>query len=150
LGVLSNFSAGGGGQRAERIREFLREHPDIPQVEPRGAGGVREALSYLAKRGVDVLAVSGGDGTLQRTLTELLSANGDIFPQMPIVAPLRAGRTNMSALDIGSDRHPVHALDRLLRDPRQLDSIPSGHSPGAASISGPTSRRSTACSAASE
>lgn len=118
LGVLSNFSAGGGGQRAERIREFLREHPDIPQVEPGGAGGVRPALSYLAERGVDVLAVNGGDGTLQRTLTELLSANGEIFPKMPLVAPLRAGRTNMSALDIGSDRHPVRALDRLLRGTR--------------------------------
>jgi diacylglycerol kinase (ATP) len=117
LGVLSNFSAGGGGQRAERIREFLRQHPDIPSVEPGGVGGVREALAYLAERGVDVLAVSGGDGTLQRTLTELLS-NREIFPKMPLVAPLRAGRTNMSALDIGSDRHPVHALDRLLRGTR--------------------------------
>jgi len=117
LGVISNFSAGGGGQRAERIREFLRQHPDIPHVEPGGAGGVREALGQLADRGVDVLAVSGGDGTLQRTLTELLS-NGEIFPKMPLVAPLRAGRTNMSALDIGSDRHPVHALDRLVRGTR--------------------------------
>lgn len=117
LGVLSNFSAGGGGQRSERIREFLREHPDVPQVEPGGAGGVREALSFLAERGVDLLAVSGGDGTLQRTLTELLS-DGKVFPKMPLVAPLRAGRTNMSALDIGSDRHPVHALDRLLRGAR--------------------------------
>lgn len=117
LGVISNFSAGGGGHRAERIREFLREHPDVPSVEPGGAGGVRDALRYLAERGVDVLAVSGGDGTLQRTLTELLS-NGEIFPTMPHVAPLRAGRTNMSALDIGSDRHPVHALERLLRSTR--------------------------------
>jgi diacylglycerol kinase (ATP) len=117
LGVLSNFSAGGGGQRAERIREFLRQHPDIPNVEPGGAGGVRDALGYLAERGVDVLAVSGGDGTLQRTLTELLS-NGEMFPKMPLVAPLRAGRTNMSALDIGSGRHPVHALDRLRRASR--------------------------------
>jgi len=117
LGVISNFSAGGGGQRAARIREFLHQHPDIPQVEPGGAGGVREALTHLADRGVDLLAVSGGDGTLQRTLTELLT-NGEIFPKMPLVAPLRAGRTNMSALDIGSDRHPVHALERLLRASR--------------------------------
>lgn len=114
---MSNFSAGGGGQRAERIREFLREHPDIPQVEPGGAGGVREALMYLGERGVDVLAVSGGDGTLQRTLTELLT-DSKLFAQLPLVAPLRAGRTNMSALDIGSDRHPVHSLERLLRGTR--------------------------------
>lgn len=112
LGVLSNLAAGGGGQRAERTKEFLRDHPDVPHVEPNDAGGIGEALQHLAERGVDVLAVSGGDGTLQRALTELL-ANGQIFPRLPLVAPLRAGRTNMSALDIGSDRNPARALERL-------------------------------------
>jgi hypothetical protein len=114
LGVLTNLSAGGGGQRAERIREFLRDHPDVPHVAPGGEGGIGEGLRHLAERGVDVLAVSGGDGTLQRCLTELL-ANGQIFPQLPVVAPLRAGRTNMSALDIGSDRSPARALEKLRR-----------------------------------
>jgi len=114
LGVLTNLSAGGGGQRAERIREFLRDHPDVPHVGPTDAGGIGDALAQLADRGVDVLAVSGGDGTLQRCLTELL-ANGKIFPELPIVAPLRAGSTNMSAVDIGSDRNPARALDLLRR-----------------------------------
>ena len=114
LGVLTNLSAGGGGQRAERIREFLRDHPDVPHVGPTDATGIGGALAQLADRGVDVLAVSGGDGTLQRTLTELL-ANGKIFPEFPIIAPLRAGRTNMSALDIGSDRSPARALETLRR-----------------------------------
>jgi len=117
LGVLSNLAAGGGGQRAERIKEFLRDHPDVPHIQPDGPGGIGEALHHLAERGVDVLAVSGGDGTLQRTLTELL-ANGQIFPELPLVAPLRAGRTNMSALDIGSDRSPARALEKLRQSTR--------------------------------
>ena len=112
LGVLANLSAGGGGQRSERIRDFLSEHPDVPHVQPSGADGINGALHQLADRGVDVLAVSGGDGTLQRALTELL-ANGQIFPKLPLIAPLRAGRTNMSALDIGSDRNPAQALAKL-------------------------------------
>ena len=90
----------------------MHDHPDVPHVEPNGPGGIGEALQHLAERGVDVLAVSGGDGTLQRALTELL-ANGQIFPQLPLVAPLRAGSTNMSALDIGSDRSPARALEKL-------------------------------------
>jgi diacylglycerol kinase (ATP) len=114
---LSNLAAGGGGQRAERIKEFLRDHPDVPHVEPGGSGGIGEALHHLAERGVDVLAVSGGDGTLQRALTELL-ANGQIFPALPLVAPLRAGSTNMSALDIGSDRSPARALEKLRQSTR--------------------------------
>lgn len=112
LGVLINMTAGGGGPRAAKVREYLRAHPYIPHVDPGGAGGIHEALSELARRECEVVAVSGGDGTLQRTLTELL-ANGAVFETLPLIAPLRAGRTNMSALDIGSDRQPVRALDRL-------------------------------------
>jgi diacylglycerol kinase (ATP) len=99
------------------VREFLRAHPDIPRVDPGGTGGIRDALKVLAEKDVDVVAVSGGDGTLQRTLTEIL-ANEAVFAKLPMVAPLRAGRTNMSALDIGSHRHPEHALARLVSGAR--------------------------------
>lgn len=100
------------------MEAFLRDHPDLPRVDPGGSGGIRDALCALGERDVDVIAVSGGDGTLQRTLTELLSGNGGIFSRMPLVAPLRAGRTSMSALDIGSHRLPTHALARLMRGAR--------------------------------
>jgi hypothetical protein len=37
---------------------------------------------------------------------------------MPLVAPLRGGRTNMSALDVGGHRDPVKGLDALVRATR--------------------------------
>lgn len=83
-------------------------------VSPRDGGGVHEALAVLADKEIDVLAVNGGDGTLQRALTEILS--GGLFKRLPLIAPLRSGRTSMVALDIGSHRDPVKALGRLLRD----------------------------------
>lgn len=82
------------------------------------------AIRELAEAGVGILVVNGGDGTLQRTLTEVLCAaspfrtRGDAgeLPtrELPMIAPLRTGRTSMSAYDIGSARDARVAIDRLV------------------------------------
>jgi len=112
IGVLNNVRAGRNPRRAARVRAFLKAHPEIPQIETENGEHVAEALLLLARKEVELLAVHGGDGTLQRTLSEILT-NGH-FAQAPLIAPLRGGRTNMNALDIGSQRNPVVALDSLL------------------------------------
>jgi hypothetical protein len=40
----------------------------------------------------------------------------DDFPSIPMVAPLRGGRTNMTAMDLGAHRNPVKGLRDLLED----------------------------------
>jgi len=81
-------------------------------VAPVGASEVASGLRELAAGGVDLVAVNGGDGTLQRVLTEVL--RGGIFPHTPLIAPLRSGRTNMCALDLGTSRDPVRSMERIL------------------------------------
>jgi hypothetical protein len=92
----------------------VKERGNVEHVETHDGAGAWEGLAELSRRGVEVLVVNGGDGTLQRTLTLLLEP-GSPFDRMPLVAPLRSGRTSMSALDIGSRRDPVSALELLLR-----------------------------------
>ncbi len=92
---------------------FLRGHPDVLHVETEHAGVMPEALAELARQEVDLLVVNGGDGTLQYVLTELLGA-GVFGDRIPLVAPLRAGRTNMSAMDLGANRDPLRGLAALL------------------------------------
>jgi hypothetical protein len=75
---------------------------------------VPEALTSLARQNVDLLVVNGGDGTLQHALTQILTT--DEFERIPMVAPLRGGRTNMSALDLGAHRSPTKGLRGLLED----------------------------------
>jgi diacylglycerol kinase (ATP) len=115
LGVFNNRLAGGGGAQmgdhATRVVEWLRGRGDIPHVET-DLPSIRDGLAELAAQGVDVLVVNGGDGTLQRVLTEILS--DPIFEHVPMIAPLRSGRTNMSALDIGSRHDTVRSLVALL------------------------------------
>lgn len=115
LGVFNNRQAGGGGvqtgEHAAKVVEWLQAHPDVPSVET-ASTDIRDGVAELARQGVDVLVVNGGDGTLQRVLTEVLS--GGIFDEVPMVAPLRSGRTNMTALDIGSRHDTVRSLATLL------------------------------------
>jgi diacylglycerol kinase (ATP) len=92
---------------------FLRSHPDVLHVETESAGVMPDALADLARQEVDLLVVNGGDGTLQYILTEML-VSGVFGDRVPLVAPLRAGRTNMSAMDLAAHRNPLRGLEELI------------------------------------
>ncbi|MFQ5698585.1 MAG: diacylglycerol kinase family protein [Myxococcota bacterium] len=113
IGVLSNRRAGKQGGRVGRVLQLAASDPSIVHVETDSASAVPEALLALARQGVDVLAVNGGDGTLQRALTSLLRDRP--FESLPWVAPLRSGRTNMAAIDLGATRNPTRGLQALVR-----------------------------------
>jgi hypothetical protein len=112
IGVLSNLKAGRQRPPTTRLLTALRGVP-VEHVETQHAAQVADALHELGKRDVDLLLVNGGDGTLQHALTALL--HDDAFGgRLPLVAPLRGGRTNTSALDLGVSRDPARVVARLL------------------------------------
>ena len=113
IGVINNLRAGKSQDQVSRMLGFLRSHPDVLHVETESAGVMPEALSELARQEVDLLVVNGGDGTLQYVLTEMLGS-GAFDDRVPLVAPLRAGRTNMSAMDLLADRDPLRGLEALI------------------------------------
>jgi hypothetical protein len=94
------------------VQAFLQGCPDILHVATENRDHVPQALALLAKQEIDILAVNGGDGTLQHVLTEILGNHA--LPRLPLIAPLRGGRTNMNAVDIGSHRDPVSALSAII------------------------------------
>lgn len=59
------------------------------------AGGLRD----FAQRGVNLVVVDGGDGTIREVLTRLPEAFGERLPRLAIVP---SGKTNALALDIGT------------------------------------------------
>src|SRR5262249_50035180 len=102
-----------------KVLDHLARYPEIVHVETHAQEDAPSALRELAEAGVEILVVNGGDGTLQRTLTEVLGPTSpfrsDGRPaELPIIAPLRTGRTSMSAYDIGSPRDARVAIDRLV------------------------------------
>lgn len=108
IGLINNLRAGRSDRLVSRMLGVLRDFPEVHHVETNQAGVLPEAIAELARRRVDVVIVNGGDGTLQHALTEILA--GDEFARIPFIAPLRGGRTNMAAKDLGATRDPVRGM----------------------------------------
>lgn len=64
-----------------------------------------------APRGHELIIVEGGDGTLQRVMTDLLAKTE--AKALPPIAVLPGGRTNMSAADINEHRRFRRCASRL-------------------------------------
>jgi hypothetical protein len=116
IAVLNNLRAGRNDAEVSRVLSLLRSYPDVLHIETDRAHALPEALAEIARQNVNLLVVNGGDGTLQFALTEIL-ASGE-FERIPMIAPLRGGRTNMTALDLGAHRNPVKGLRGMLEDVR--------------------------------
>jgi hypothetical protein len=113
IALISNPKSTGNLAQLPRIRAFCADHPDIFHYEVERADQIGEAMKTIARISPAVLAINGGDGTVQAVLTEL--HNGGHFGNLaPPVAVLPSGKTNLIALDLGADGDPVEALERLL------------------------------------
>jgi hypothetical protein len=111
IGVISNPRSQRNRGDMARMRDLIARsaisHGEIDVIE-----SVPRILQQFADEGVEVVAVSGGDGTVQAVLTALL--NGTCFAQQPGIAVLAGGMTNLIAADVGMKDHPAEALERML------------------------------------
>src|SRR5207302_8733943 len=113
IALLSNPKSTGNVAQLPLIRQFCAEHPDIFHYEVEHASQIGEAMKSIARVRPKVLAINGGDGTVQAVLTEIY--NGGYFEgEPPPVAVLPSGKTNLIALDLGARGDPIEALERLI------------------------------------
>jgi diacylglycerol kinase (ATP) len=112
VGVLTNLRAGKNNKRVQRVLAFLGRQHTLLHEETLDFDRVPEVMREFAEAGVQVLVMNGGDGTLQHALTYLFGPNAPGW--RPMIAPIRGGRTNMVASDLGAQRDPVKSLERLL------------------------------------
>jgi len=96
-----------------RVRSFCAEHQDIFHYEVEHVDQIGTALKTIARVKPKVLVVNGGDGTVQAALTELYHG-GHFGDDIPPVAVLPSGKTNLIALDLGAGADPISALERVL------------------------------------
>ena len=113
IALLSNPKSTGNLAQLPRIRAFCAEHTDIFHYEVERADQIGEAMRTIARISPAVLAINGGDGTVQAALTELYNG-GHFVDGTPPVAVLPSGKTNLIALDLGAQGDPVDALEKLL------------------------------------
>lgn len=114
LGVLINAQSGRNRAGTQALDALLRSRPEIAVQRPTRADETAAALAALAARDVALLAICGGDGTVQQVLNVLLSPQTP-FAQMPLLAILPGGTTNMIAHDLNESGRPARVLEALLR-----------------------------------
>jgi len=120
IALLSNPRSTGNIAQLPRIREYCADHPDVFHYEVEHAHQIGEAMKSIARVRPKVLAINGGDGTVQAVLTELTNG-GHFGDSPPPVAVLPSGKTNLIALDLGARGDPVTTLERLIALARTED-----------------------------
>src|SRR3954453_5260173 len=91
IALLSNPKSTGNIAQLPRIREYCAEHPDVFHYEVEHANQIGEAMRVIARVRPKVLAINGGDGTVQAALTELYNG-GHFGDSPPPVAVLPSAR----------------------------------------------------------
>ncbi len=108
IGIIVNVQAGRNQRQRGRVRARLQATP-FECREVSDLASIREATRYFAARSLDILAVSGGDGTAQGVLTQLLRSD----VPLPDLAILPGGTTNMTAHDLSGPLSVDRALNAL-------------------------------------
>jgi len=103
IGVVVNPRAGRNlraGDRADRLGDVLGGHGWVRT--PATLEQLCDVAAECRNRGVELLGVCGGDGTLARTLSALVRVYG--ADALPAIVPLRAGTMNTVARAMGCPR----------------------------------------------
>ncbi len=113
IGLVSNPGSGGNKTGINAVRRFISQTPSIHHVEAVTPPEVQSALIEFAARGVNLVVVNGGDGTVQSVLTTLYGGGDTPFATPPLLALLEAGTTSMIAGDVGVRGTQLAALAKI-------------------------------------
>lgn len=108
--------------------------PHVHIAQPRARAQLPEALAEFAARGIDLLVINGGDGTVRDVLTCGQAIFGNDWPA---IAVLPKGKTNALTVDLGipddwSLQDAIDALDHGKRIRRRPMAVSALDEPGKA------------------
>src|SRR5690625_961951 len=114
IGLISNPRSQQNKRGMPHLQRAADALPDLLQHRLEAVREIPEVLRDFARREVTILAIAGGDGTVQAVMTELLEMR-PFGAQQPLLALLPRAMTNMTAADVGLRGRPAPVLRRLLR-----------------------------------
>ncbi|WP_066528719.1 diacylglycerol kinase family protein [Erythrobacter sp. CCH5-A1] len=106
--------------------------PHVHIAQPRERGQLPQALAEFAAKGIDLLVINGGDGTVRDVLTCGQAVFGDDWPA---IAVLPKGKTNALTVDLGVPedwglQDAIDALDHGSRIHRRPMLVSPSKEPG--------------------
>jgi diacylglycerol kinase (ATP) len=101
---------------SEALASVLGDGGEI--VTPDDLDALAATADRLRERGVDLLCVNGGDGTLHQVLTALIRSWGEATP-LPRICLLRGGTMNIVADSVGVRLGPQDMLARVVAARRE-------------------------------
>ncbi|MCU0728779.1 MAG: acylglycerol kinase family protein, partial [Sphingopyxis sp.] len=114
VALLSNPKSTGNRAQLPRIRAYCCSRSDIFHYEVEHVDQIGAAVAAIALVRPTVIAINGGDGTVQAALTELHSGRHFAPGEVPPVAVLPNGKTNLIALDLGATGDPLTSLEHVV------------------------------------
>lgn len=112
IGVISNPLSQRNKRGIAKVDALLARHPKVEHRRLEHFDQLKPAVNAFVEASTDVIAINGGDGTVQAVLTELFSAGPR--EKLPALAVLASGMTNMIAADAGLTGSAAKSLKRLI------------------------------------
>lgn len=112
VGVITNPRSHRNKRGLGSLNRVLAGHGDAQHAVLGDVAEIPDILRDFAAREIGLLAIAGGDGTVQATLTNLFDDRP--FAMTPTLAVLPGGRTNMIAADAGVRSRLGRGMTRLL------------------------------------
>lgn len=113
IGILINPLSGKNRKGLDTVLQTIRQFPEALLHDVRNPADIQNALDDFADHAIDLVVISGGDGTVQAALTVLFARQP--FARQPQLLVLEAGTTNMIAGDVGIMGDQRKALQRLFQ-----------------------------------
>ncbi len=111
IGLITNPRSERNKRRGSPMAAAARGEPDIVRGELDSIADIGPILAEFAAREVGLLALDGGDGTIQAVLSTMF--NDAPFERNPLLAAIPSGMTNAVAADVGLGDPPRKAFARL-------------------------------------
>lgn len=114
VGVIFNPRS----HRNRTLRDAAEALPNVIVASPAKRGELGAVLAGFVEKGVECIAISGGDGTVRDVLTAGMPVFGDNWPPIAVIP---AGKTNALNHDLGAPKHwRLAEAIAALRDGKRL------------------------------
>lgn len=117
IGLIVNPRSQRNRERLEKLRAVYRSADDVVVREIANVTEIPAVLDDMERAGITLLALSGGDGTVQATMTAILSGPPH-YRDRPL-AILAGGMTNVIGHHLGISGKPDRGLAALLANRAQ-------------------------------